>query len=141
MTDRELLELAAKAAGIKIHEQDSEPPEAYAVPLHELLAGVPKTERLVIDAPDGMGTQFIPVGRYCHEAAAELRRQHGEIEAMRNERFANEKKLRRLHEVNAELVEALEKLAKLGNGDRYGNSIGNEIAQEALRKAREDNNA
>jgi len=28
--------------------------------------------------------------------------------------------------------EALEKLAKLGNGDSYGNSQGNEIAQEAL---------
>ena len=28
--------------------------------------------------------------------------------------------------------EALEKLAKLGNGDAYGNSQGNEIAQEAL---------
>lgn len=27
---------------------------------------------------------------------------------------------------------ALEKLAKLENGDTYGNSIGNEIAQEAL---------
>ena len=48
--------------------------------------------------------------------------------------------LRRLHEVNAELVEALEKLARLGNGDQYGNSIGNEIAQEALRKAQGDNN-
>ena len=29
MTDRELLELAAKAAGIKIHEGDSEPPEGF----------------------------------------------------------------------------------------------------------------
>jgi hypothetical protein len=28
--------------------------------------------------------------------------------------------------------EALEKLAKLGNGDRYGNSDGNKIAQEAI---------
>jgi hypothetical protein len=40
--------------------------------------------------------------------------------------------LRRLHEVNAELVAALDKLARLGNGDRYGNSIGNTIAQEAI---------
>jgi hypothetical protein len=30
--------------------------------------------------------------------------------------------------------EALERLAKLGNGDRYGNSIGNEIAREALKE-------
>jgi len=35
------------------------------------------------------------------------------------------------------LVEALEKLAKLGNGDQYGNSNGNVIAQDALRKAGE----
>jgi hypothetical protein len=48
--------------------------------------------------------------------------------------------LRRLHEVNAELVEALEKLARLGNADQYGNSLGNKIAQEALRKAQGDNN-
>ena len=33
-----------------------------------------------------------------------------------------------------ELVEALEKLARLGNGDRYGNSDGNMIAREALSK-------
>ena len=33
--------------------------------------------------------------------------------------------------------EALEKLAKLGNGDRYGNSIGNEIALRTLTKLRE----
>ena len=30
------------------------------------------------------------------------------------------------------LVEALRKLSCLGNGDRPGNSIGNEIAREAL---------
>jgi hypothetical protein len=34
--------------------------------------------------------------------------------------------------------EALEKLAKLGNGDRYGNSAGNTMAQEALAKIREE---
>ena len=37
-------------------------------------------------------------------------------------------------EVNAELVEALEKLARLGNGDQYGNSDGNMIARNALSK-------
>lgn len=47
--------------------------KAYAVPLHELLARVPRDARLVIDDPDGMGTQYIPVGRHCHEAAEELR--------------------------------------------------------------------
>lgn len=38
---------------------------------------------------------------------------------------AQRDKIKRLREV-------LEKLAKLGNGDRYGNSIGNEIARKAL---------
>jgi hypothetical protein len=36
------------------------------------------------------------------------------------------------------LVEALEKLAKLGNGDQYGNSIGNEIARAALKALEEE---
>jgi len=36
------------------------------------------------------------------------------------------------------LVEALQKLACLGNGDRYGNSDGNCIAQAALAKAQGD---
>lgn len=36
------------------------------------------------------------------------------------------------------LVEALEKLAKLGNGDRYGNSVGNEIAIAALKSLEEE---
>ena len=44
--------------------------------------------------------------------------------------------LRRLHEVNAELLEALEKLARLGNGERYGNSEGNVIARAAVIKGR-----
>ena len=43
--------------------------------------------------------------------------------------------LRRLHKVNAELLETLEKLARLGNGERYGNSEGNVIARTAIAKA------
>ena len=42
--------------------------------------------------------------------------------------------LRRLHEVNQELLAALEKLARLGNGDHYGNSEGNMIARTAIAK-------
>jgi len=42
--------------------------------------------------------------------------------------------LRRLHEVNQELLDALEKLARLGNGDHYGNSEGNMIARAAIAK-------
>lgn len=42
--------------------------------------------------------------------------------------------LRRLHESNQELLTALEKLARLGNGDHYGNSEGNMIARAAIAK-------
>lgn len=48
-----------------------------------------------------------------------------------------EVELRRLHQVNQELVEAFEKLARLGNGDQYGNSEGNMIAREILAKHKE----
>lgn len=37
-------------------------------------------------------------------------------------------------DIVAELREALEKLARLGNGNNYGNSLGNEIARAALKK-------
>lgn len=40
--------------------------------------------------------------------------------------------LRRLAFQHGTFRVALEGLAKLGNGDHYGNSIGNEIAQRAL---------
>jgi hypothetical protein len=45
-----------------------------------------------------------------------------------------EDELRRLHAVNQELLAALEKLARLGNGDHYGNSEGNMIARAAIAK-------
>lgn len=42
-----------------------------------------------------------------------------------------------VHRANEEfLIETLEKLARLGNGDQYGNSDGNVIAQQALAKVR-----
>jgi hypothetical protein len=39
-----------------------------------------------------------------------------------------------------DMLEALEKLARLGNGDQYGTSIGNRIAIDALRKAKGERN-
>ena len=47
--------------------------QAQQVPLHELLAKVPADARLVIEHEDGSGTSFIPVGRYCQEAATVIR--------------------------------------------------------------------
>ena len=46
---------------------------------------------------------------------------------------ANER-IKQLEAREAVLVEALEKLARLGNGDQYGNSNGNVIAQAALNR-------
>ena len=74
-------------------------------------------------------------GNTATQAAAELRRLHGEIDSMRVERVTNEKELRRLHEVNQELLATMEKLACLGNGNAHGNSIGNDIAIAAIAKA------
>ena len=52
-----------------------------------------------------------------------------------NAAIAAAAELRRLHGVNKELLAALEKLARLGNGDHYGNSEGNTIARAAIAKA------
>ena len=48
--------------------------------------------------------------------------------------------LHRLDALNADLIATLEKLARLGNGDHYGNSLGNEIAIDALIRARRQEN-
>jgi hypothetical protein len=60
-------------------------PEALQVPLHELLEAIPEDWRIGVKDNDdwSAGTTWHPVGVMCHQAATELRR---------------------LHEVNAELV-------------------------------------
>lgn len=63
--------------------------EAKQVPLIELLERVPKDARLEVnDGP--YSTSYYPVGRNCHDAAAELRRQH---ELLREARDALEELL------------------------------------------------
>jgi hypothetical protein len=44
------------------------------------------------------------------------------------------KRIDALNESNTELLAALEKLARVGNGDHYGNSEGNMIARAAIAK-------
>jgi hypothetical protein len=63
-------------------------PEEMQVPLYELLEDIPEDFRIGIKDSDNWsaGETWHPIGVMCHQAAAELRR---------------------LHEVNAELVEAL----------------------------------
>lgn len=87
-------------------------PEACEVPFVEQLESVPNNSRLWVDFPEGMGSTHFPVGHYCHKAAAELRR---------------------LHEVNAELVEAVK--AALSDDQPYI-----ERCKAALVKATGENN-
>jgi hypothetical protein len=89
-------------------------PEALQVPLHELLEAIPEDWRIGVKDNDdwSAGTTWHPVGVMCHQAAAELRR---------------------LHEVNAELVTALE---KIGLCIAHDNSKGaRNIAAAAYAKA------
>jgi hypothetical protein len=66
-------------------------PEEMQVPLYELLEDIPEDFRIGFKDNDNWsaGVTWHPIGVTCHKAAAELRR---------------------LHEVNAELVEALKML-------------------------------
>jgi len=63
-------------------------PEEMRVPLYELLEDIPEDFRIGFKDNDNWsaGVTWHPIGVMCHQAAAELRR---------------------LHEVNAELVEAV----------------------------------
>ena len=80
---------------------------------------------------------------FQRDAAAELRRLHAETERLQQINQSHEMKLSvrgyelqidDLKAVNKELLAALEKLARLGNGERYGNSDGNMIARAAIAK-------
>ena len=53
--------------------------EAKQTPLIDLLEGVPRDTVLVVEH-DQFSSSSHPVGRLCHEAAAELRRLHAESE-------------------------------------------------------------
>ena len=56
--------------------------EAKQTPLIDLLEGVPRDTVLVVEH-DQFSSSFHPVGRLCHEAAAELRRLH--VQAVQDE--------------------------------------------------------
>jgi hypothetical protein len=89
-------------------------PTAYEVPFVELLESVPNNSRLWVDFPEGMGSRHFPVGHYCHKAAAELRR---------------------LHEVNAELVEELKNIAN-ANPSKWDAEVRDQFQQWAQNRAR-----
>ena len=75
--------------------------------------------------------QFLRGEPECDDVACEAIRMNGEM-AMRQ---IAEPLVARIEELEAKLakaVEGFEKLARLGNGDRYGNSDGNVIAQRYI---------
>ena len=68
-------------------------------------------------------------------AATELRRLHG-VNVLLGSQYDNAVKALCLHAgVNTDLLATMRHLACLGNGDQYGNSDGNIIAQVALNRA------
>jgi hypothetical protein len=106
----------------------------------------PEALRLA-DALDEYAAQF----NAKSEAAAELRRLH-EVNQEWERKAATwlaspeaaqrldgyrelAQRINYLETMNQELLEALDKLARLGNGDHYGNSDGNMIARAAIAKA------
>lgn len=81
--------------------------------------------------------------RECKDAAAELRRLHqSEREGWRHAAELEQER-KRLHELNAELVEALEAIMDLGDTSLqliYPSREAADKAKAALRKAQGDNN-
>jgi hypothetical protein len=67
-------------------------------------------------------------------AAAELRRLHEAHDWQHRMAGDRLRRIEKLEAVNQELLAALEKLARLGNGEHYGNSDGNMIARAAIAK-------
>ena len=113
-------------ACVAVRQAVAEEREACAVPLHEQLGKIPADIRFGVKDGDDWraGTTWYPIGAMCQQAAAELRR---------------------LHEVNAELVEALKAIDM--TGIRYNETPVETVgrmratASAALRKAQGDNNA
>ena len=67
------------------------------VPIEELLRGVPKEHRLEIEI-NSMHHRMIPVGVYCHNAAAELTRLRLQLDATDRELAARGKDISALKE-------------------------------------------
>lgn len=57
-----------------------------------------------------------------------------DVEAARKRIAALEAEVKQLKADNADMLSTLDRLARLGNEPTYGNSIGNQIALEAVRK-------
>tara|TARA_R110000868_G_scaffold82306_2_gene232493 strand:- start:172 stop:552 length:381 start_codon:yes stop_codon:yes gene_type:complete len=74
-------------------------------------------------------------GQWIMSATDELRRLYDEVQQLKSDLSEEVLISNAMLEVKDELLEALEKLARLGNGEHYGNSEGNTIARAAIAKA------
>lgn len=83
--------------------------------------------------------------RICAEIQERHQREMSKVVAQRDELAKlcnyNERVMQELLQQRDELLAALEKLARLGNEPHYGNSIGNQIARDALAKVGADSTA
>lgn len=83
--------------------------------------------------------------RICAEIQERHQREMSKVVAQRNELEKlcnyNERLMQELLQQRDELAAALEKLARLGNEPHQGNSIGNQIARDALAKVGAGNTA
>jgi hypothetical protein len=122
--------------------------EANQVPLQEILNSVPKDARYVVEDADGYGTQFIPVGRYCQDAATEVERLNKALtwEQNRSERIGTHgpgchtwgpAHYECLLRVNAELIKPLQAIVEMiDSGEEYGEGTPWDIeVRAALAKA------
>ena len=93
-----------------------------------------------VEAGDGMFARSFENPKYASEPQveyvrvdlAEAAEQQGYASAMEDARKLHEARIEELEAKLAKAVEGFEELARLGNGDRYGNSFGNLIAQKYI---------
>lgn len=93
-------------------------------------------ERLRAYDNNGTASWLVP-----SKAADEIERLEKENESLKASvywLYELEKELYECQAREAKLREALDRLARLGNGPHYGNSVGNDIAKEALALPQDD---
>ena len=120
MSKRSLLELLADMSAVV----EGNPAKAMRMAADEIVSLREQVEKLT-EAYDQSGRTVQDYGRTIDQTESRLR----EVAT----HCANvEEQLAAIAEQNAKMRKVLLRLACLGNGDQYGNSIGNCIAQEAL---------
>jgi len=89
-----------------------------------------------LNTPDISGCPYCRIDELEQHKADSEDMLTAQINSMVNQLDRAEDRVMELEWQNSKLVEALETLSKLGNGDKVGNSIGNQIATAALKEVR-----